>query len=267
MVYRQEEATGLIQRFVRSYWMVDSQGETEIHREKIIPDGFPELIVHYKEPYRINLDGKWQLQSQKLIAGQISNHFYLENTGETGVFGIKLQPWSLKYLFNISMKNLRDKVIEMPDAIGEQIEPLLDIATAKIPFEEKTEQSDQWWRHLLAAKAYPEPAGEKAAKLILDTNGGVVIGDMLRMAQLSERGLERYFGNHIGLSPKFYSRIIRFAYIFKLVQRPGFQWADISYLAGFYDQSHFIKNFKEFTGEEPSRYAFEEANMANLFLR
>ena len=43
-------------------------------------------------------------------------------------------------------------------------------------------------------------------------------------------------------------------------------WLDITYDSGYYDQAHFIKNFKEFTGESPSAYGFEEKNMANFFL-
>ncbi|MDY8135884.1 helix-turn-helix domain-containing protein [Aquimarina sp. 2201CG5-10] len=84
---------------------------------------------------------------------------------------------------------------------------------------------------------------------------------------MNERNLERFFKTYIGLTPKFYSRVIRFSNIFKLIQQEGFNWASIAYLAGFYDQSHFIKNFKEFTGEEPSKYGFEEENMANFFLK
>jgi transcriptional regulator GlxA family with amidase domain len=84
---------------------------------------------------------------------------------------------------------------------------------------------------------------------------------------LSERSLERYFKQWIGLTPKFYSRIIRFAHIFELVNKDQKNWAEISAQAGFYDQAHFIKNFRAFTGEEPSKYGFKEANMANFFLQ
>ncbi|NQY35322.1 MAG: AraC family transcriptional regulator [Alteromonadaceae bacterium] len=80
------------------------------------------------------------------------------------------------------------------------------------------------------------------------------------------RQLERYFKQAIGLPPKLYCRIIRFAYIFKLISTNNSNWSEISTQAGFYDQSHFIKNFKEFTGEEPSKYGFKAENLANLFL-
>mgnify|MGYP001801732866 CR=1 FL=1 len=83
----------------------------------------------------------------------------------------------------------------------------------------------------------------------------------------SQRKLERQFKSHVGLSPKFYARIIRLGHIFELMQQGDQSWSDLVYHSGFYDQSHFIKNFKEFTGEDPSSYGFEAENMANFHLR
>ena len=83
----------------------------------------------------------------------------------------------------------------------------------------------------------------------------------------NERQIERLFSKYIGLSPKFYSRIIRFSHIFELMRSKDNSWGDLVYKSGFYDQSHFIKNFKEFTGEDPSSYGFEEKNMANFHLK
>jgi AraC-like DNA-binding protein len=63
-----------------------------------------------------------------------------------------------------------------------------------------------------------------------------------------------------------FARIIRFSYIFQLVQDNHQSWCGLAYEAAFYDQSHFIRNFKDFTGENPADYKFEEKNMANFFL-
>ncbi len=50
-------------------------------KQKIIPDGFTEIIFHFGDHYRINLDGTWKKQGNRLLAGQISKFFYLENSG------------------------------------------------------------------------------------------------------------------------------------------------------------------------------------------
>jgi AraC-like DNA-binding protein len=79
--------------------------------------------------------------------------------------------------------------------------------------------------------------------------------------------MENLFKKWVGLSPKFYSRIVRFNYIFDLVQKNKYNWNDLAYEAAFYDQSHFIRSFKNFTGENPTDYSFNEQNLANFFLR
>jgi len=97
-------------------------------------------------------------------------------------------------------------------------------------------------------------------------HGGISAHDLVSQSGLNRRTFERHFQREIGISPKFYCRIIRFAKIFQHVCKEKPNWSDISFVAGYYDQSHFIRNFREFTGEEPSKYGFDEQSMANFFL-
>ena len=94
------------------------------------------------------------------------------------------------------------------------------------------------------------------------------VADICKQTGCSERQLERMFRKYIGLSPKLYSRIIRFAHIFQVVQgSKEMNGSQLGIASGYYDQSHFIKNFKAFAGEEPSGYFFDQSNLANFFLR
>ena len=99
-------------RFVECYWKINDDG-TEVHRQKIVPDGFPEVMVHLGDPYRINITDDWRTQSQFLLAGQIRKFFYLENTGRTSVFGIKFKPAAITLLFDIEMSSYTDKVVDL----------------------------------------------------------------------------------------------------------------------------------------------------------
>ena len=86
-------------------------------------------------------------------------------------------------------------------------------------------------------------------------------------AGISLRQAERLYKRAVGISPKFFSRIVRFNYIFKVMETHEESWIRVALQSGYFDQSHFIKNFKEFTGEEPSNYGFEAKNLANFFLK
>lgn len=106
-----------------------------------------------------------------------------------------------------------------------------------------------------------------AIERILKMNGMITVASLCSELSVSERYIEQIFQKYIGLSPKFYTRIIRFNYIFQLVKDKATNWADVVYEAGYYDQSHFIRNFKAFTGEDPTTYLFSEKNLANFFLK
>lgn len=229
--------------------------------QKIIPDGYPELIFHFGDPYEIDISGKWEQQSLTLLAGQATRFFHLCNTGIARMFAIKLQPWTLHALFQLDASSLLDRVISIPSS--EMWDALREIGTSSQSFEEKCRASgaliirQEWDRVSIV---------QKVIRRIHEDNGMITVQQLTSIAGVTERTLERYFRLHVGLSPKKYCRIVRHAYIFKVVNEKPDNWAQVAYKAGYYDQTHFIKNFQEFTGEDPSKYGFDDHTFANFFL-
>ena len=266
-IYFQKEPAPQLSGILKSFWQIDKGDAIAVIREKIIPDGYPELIFHYGDYYKTNINGDWQAQGPNLIAGQIRNHFFLENSGKSKIFGIKFQPWGLNELFHIEMSQLTDKVVEIPNGILETLTPVKKISICSLTFTEKVMKIEDWFVEFLSNINLKSLKGQKAVELIIKDQGKTGLKKIQNEIGISERSLERYFKPKIGLSPKYFSRIIRFSHIFKLVQSDKIDWLDIAFLSGFYDQSHFIKNFKEFTGEDPSKYGFYEKNLANFFLK
>lgn len=255
--------------FIECYWMMYSDNTLPVV-EKIIPDGFTELIFNYREVYQSQIGGHWSLQSPNLLAGQLRTFFYLQNTGTTGSVAIKLKPAALTQLFGLSMDQYVDQIEDL-DAIPH---PALKALTVQITnaVDLKHAQQANVIKQLLdnylislVQTATANPL-KQPLDLIFRLNGIVTVAEMATAANLSERQLERLFKKYIGLSPKYYARIIRFNYIFELIKSKQLTWAEVVYQSGYYDQSHFIRNFKAFTGEDPSSYYFEQKNMANFFL-
>ncbi|PJJ59955.1 AraC family transcriptional regulator [Hymenobacter chitinivorans] len=102
----------------------------------------------------------------------------------------------------------------------------------------------------------PRPAAmAPVAATIRNQHGQVALEDLARAAQLSRRQLERRFVAEVGITPKLYARIARFNHVFQLLeQEPLLPWPDISYQCGYFDQAHFIREFRSFTGEAPGHY-------------
>lgn len=266
MIYQHIEPTTLLSPYIKSFWLVDSESDTTPSKQKIIPDGYPELIFHYGDPFRIKIAGTWQLQEQNLLAGQIRNHFHLENTGKSGMIGMKLMPSALSKLFSLNMSSFKDKVVSLSSVDPELLRSFALLTPSLAGKDKFIESIQSLISDQLGKVDNHETSYEVAVKKILESNGSIPVTQLCKSVNISERQLERQFLKHIGLSPKFYARIIRFSYIFELMQKQDQSWSDLVYQSGFYDQSHFIKNFKEFTGEDPSAYGFNEQNMANFHL-
>lgn len=252
-----------LRHLIECYWMMQSD-DARPTIEKIIPDGFTELIFNYGSAYKAKTKDAWHLQTPNLLAGQISSYFFLENTGPTGSFAIKLKPAALTQLFNLDMHQYLDKIVDLDSF------PIPELASLKenlYPFKDKLQLTEVLDNHfIMLSKTAGENPLEAVLALIFTSNGMTNVAELCSVAGVSERQLERLFKKYIGLSPKYYSRIIRFNYIFQLIRAKKSSWAEIVYQSGYYDQSHFIRNFKAFTGEDPSSYFFEEKNMANFFL-
>jgi len=265
MIYLKHQPSPALLPFIECFWLIDSEGDRSINEEKIVPDGYPETILHYADPYEINISGEWKMQDQMLLAGQLTNHFYLRNTGTSGMIGIKWKADVLHLLFGMDMAALVDHVVTLPPTLSQIFEPLMNLRPGDVT-EETLQSLDEYLVDLLVGAHHQSPVSEALAT-IHSSKGKTDMEELSAQLKMSSRSLERHFRKSVGLSPKFYSRIIRLNHVFEMVQSGNRDWADIVYQSGFYDQAHFIRNFKEFIGEDPSRYGFDADNMANFHLR
>jgi AraC-like DNA-binding protein len=249
---------------VECFWLIAF--DKPPHPQKIIPDGFPELIFHFKDDYQINLNGIWETQTKSLVAGQIRKYFYLKNTGETRMFGIKFKPAAIRHLFGLHMHALTDRVVDLCSFNNQKLLDLEAVVRQNEDFEKLVIEVEALLIKLVGDQ-FEFNSVDKAIEIILKSKGNVDVSQICESMQISERHLERLFKDYVGLPPKFYGRVIRFSNIFKLVESNDPSWSDLVYNTGFYDQSHFIRNFKAFTGEDPSAYLFAAPTIANFFLR
>jgi AraC-like DNA-binding protein len=85
------------------------------------------------------------------------------------------------------------------------------------------------------------------------------IEDIATRYGITSRYLQKLFLQYTGLTPKLYSKINRFQHSLRLVTRKDSSFTSIAYDCGYFDQSHFIREFKSFTGLTPSGYASENS--------
>jgi AraC-like DNA-binding protein len=99
----------------------------------------------------------------------------------------------------------------------------------------------------------PDPVTEAAVKGIQKRHGTLRIEKLAPAMGLSLSALERRFRKNVGTSPRRFASIVRMRHVLRL-RKTGQNLTEIAYRAGYCDQSHFIKDFKNFTGSAPELF-------------
>lgn len=264
-MYKRVEPDKALRFLLDCYWFIEDDDPTP-RIQKIVPDGYPEIILHYGDTYQINICGRWKSQPLHLFAGQIRKHFHLKNTGRSRILGVKLRPTAPTRLFGTDMSDVVDSVVDLRTIAGNRLDGVVQRVRGHASLEELTIALNDFW---FGQISYLEPENktvEIALESILSSHGTMKVSELAGQVGVSERQLQRLFARYVGLSPKRFARIVRLGRIFDLVQNGNPTWSELALDSGHFDQAHFIRNFQEFTGEDPSTYGFQEENIANFFL-
>jgi transcriptional regulator GlxA family with amidase domain len=105
---------------------------------------------------------------------------------------------------------------------------------------------------------------QSAIAAVRRAQGDISVTALRTDLSLSERQLERTFRQQTGLTPRQFTRLIRFRQVVHLLHQPTLSLTDVAYQAGYYDQAHFIHDFRAFAGLTPRDYRREQQDVGFL---
>lgn len=217
----------------------------------IVPHGSATLVLTYNG---------LKLQSQ-LFGPSTKPYIVGRSANECKViFIIEFQPAGLFVFTGTKQNELIDKIIPF-----DQMDSLLDTAMKEIFFEAATAEEllCGFERLLLSSQRmqYP-PEFNLAVRLIIQNYGNIALKEISKRTFYSERHLNRLFNHYLGFNIKHFSRIVRINRTIRLLHNPRHSILYISREFGFYDVSHFIKDFKAVCGITPQEY---RNNMSDFY--
>ena len=190
------------------------------------------------------------VSSCTLIGAQITPFKLLVEESHTTV-SIIFQPGGLNRFLDIPMTELFDNGYPAREVIGREIEELLDKSHDTISLNQLDSIVQTYFLGKLSR--IPEPLPIDFALHYLLANYHTNMDQIAGMACMSIRNFERKCKERLGMPAKMYARIARFHKAYKMLEsRQKISWADLTYEAGYYDQTHFIKDFKEFARLTPT---------------
>lgn len=185
-----------------------------------------------------------------LIGAQITP-FKLRADESHKAVSIIFQPGGLNRFLNIPLTELFDNGYSARDVIGKEIEELLDRSHDSTSFSELNHIVQNYFLKKLSKIERELPIDYALRHLLVNYNTN--LDKIAGMACMSIRNFERKCKERLGMTAKMYARIARFHTAYRMLgSKPIISWADLTYEAGYYDQTHFIKDFKEFARVTPT---------------
>jgi hypothetical protein len=208
------------------------------------------------------------IQPRAMILGQTIDPFYIEPMGYVNSFAIRFYPYGFVNFVTTSIKNLANK--ETP------IELLFEEISAKdleqkiihaTDIKERIEIIENFLLGKLNEKTTIDNIVKTTVDALLATKGSAPINTILKDDLSKRRQLERKFLKQIGISPKQLGKVIRLQAALKmLLNQRSENLTKIAYESEYYDQAHFIKDFKEFTGTNPKEFLDDDKmTLSSLF--
>jgi hypothetical protein len=253
-----------LEALVKCYWTLEVAAEQDAPKQRIVPDGCIEMaFILGDDIKRYTSDESFILQPRAMVLGQIINPFYIQPVGYVNTFAVRFYPYGFSNFVATPLKDLSDKETSIDNLFGEKASRELEqkIIEAR-DTNERIKIIETFLRSSLKSKATIDKIIKTTIDTLTLTRGNNPIGNILKNDLSKRRQLERKFAKQIGISPKQLGKIIRMqAALQMLLSNNAESLSHIAYESEYYDQAHFIRDFKEFTGTTPSEF-LDDKNMA-----
>jgi AraC-like DNA-binding protein len=239
---------------IRFIWRV-SASDFGIERETILPKGTAEIIFNLSQNtfYFKESEKSPHIVPKCSINGlNTSPHHLIKNESQTFI-GIQMHAFALKYLFNIPLKEFTNQVFNGFDICGE-LKELFEQLSLSDSFDKQVNFILLWLKKRLILQKVPINNC-----ILFDLHNSLDIESLsvkyiCRKYNISDRHLRRLSAEYLGMNTEDFILYRKYLKSLYNIHNRNNSQTSVAYESGFYDQSHFIREFKAFTGLTPGEY-------------
>jgi len=246
-----------LNEFVDYLWLIE--GGQAPRFEKILPSGTIELVLNLKND-EIHIHDpeepeRYQRLSGAVFSGTYSRSFICNGLQHETIMGVHFKPGGAFPFLCAEASELTNAHANLQDLWGRfGVELRERLCAASTP-----QQRFRIMEAALRTRLKSLTSSQLQVKIALKMIATVPVRDVSRELCLSQRRFIQIFTSFVGLTPKIFSRILRFQQARVFAEKPEMtNWAQLAVTCGYFDQSHLIRDFKEFTGSTPRIYSVQQ---------
>lgn len=245
--------------FVEAVWATGETREVRASasvREHVIPTGGMHLVFRLSDdPLRLFDDARdceGRVISTAVVGGARSRFYIRDISKPLCSVGALLRPGAAEVLFSVHADELSEQHTALEDLWGARVASMRDRLGEARSMEQRLDAFERLLGERLPIVRGLHPAVAQALQQLATTRS---IHDVVRHSGYSHRRFIALFSRAVGLTPKVYSRVLRFQSALRRARAPALDaWIDVAMAAGYSDQSHFNREFREFAGVTPTDY-------------
>jgi AraC-like DNA-binding protein len=255
---------------VTAYWRVDGEG-SQVPSSAILPDGHVEVVFNLGYPVGLSGPAYTGDQPNRAVVGPLTQAVRLEYRGPVNTFGIRFHPARGAAFLAKPATSLTDKLLPLAQVSSRLDNTFASLLTAD--WRSDAEACRAAVDRVLLDELASSSAADMPIAAVVDRLSALdflpSISEMAREFGVSSRQLQRRFLASVGLPPKQFVRVLRFARLWQVAtMSPPETWAALAAEHGYADQAHMVREFHAFGVEPPTQFFsqgwYETTEMSRL---
>ena len=257
----------MLKGYVEKIWVFESDGKVPDDDMKlIVPNGLVKLIIPFKNGLHGKMEG-WELTSAENKVTLIGicdkpSIVDIQEDAASGSIGVEFNPMGVYRFFSIRQSEIRNTIHLFTDVFGRQAAVLEEMLVNEPFVNEKLRIIERFLLSMFNTKE--DSVFEYCTQKIAHTKGLVTVKQLEKETGYSSRWLHMKFDEKIGISPKNLCAITRFHTAYQSIT---FNVGEDDIYNLYYDQAHFIREFKRFTGLPPAKFEKMVNEFDKIFYR
>lgn len=241
--------------FVEHYWFVDARARPVELQVDVYVDARTDLVFNFGAPWTRERPGAPPTAHPGSVVDCQRRHpLRVRQSGAVMLVGLRFHLGGLGAFSAAPLRPFTDQTPHPAELFGPSAVPLEARLRASPDPDAQAAQLDAWLLGQLRRDDGRQTFEAALARLI-SAQPAPAVSALAAEVGVSARALERLFDRHLGLPPRTVGRVARFQRALRALMRdPGGPLADVAHAAGYFDQAHLVREFKEMTGGVPRGY-------------